>query len=103
MTDCEGGRPVAVIGRWYRPFMNELLPELRTARPEDLSDRLAFDEHFLGRPFPTPTLNGTEAVLLPHTHFSILMRLPLHQRGSASSEIRPGRRSLTLTSTVSAR
>jgi DNA/RNA endonuclease G (NUC1) len=55
--------------------MNELLPELRTNRAEDLTGRLGFDEQFLARHVPIPTLDGTETVLLPYTHFSILMRL----------------------------
>jgi DNA/RNA endonuclease G (NUC1) len=54
--------------------MNELLPELRTARVEDLSDRTGFDEQFLGRRVPMPTLDDVTTVLLPYTHFSILMR-----------------------------
>ncbi|WP_247826107.1 hypothetical protein [Arthrobacter antioxidans] len=54
--------------------MNELLPELRPARLEDLSDRIGFDEQFPGHRVPVPTLDGTETVLLPYTHFSVLMR-----------------------------
>jgi DNA/RNA endonuclease G (NUC1) len=55
--------------------MNELLPDLPTAHVDDLSDRVGFDEQFLGRRVPIPTLDGVETVLLPYTHFSVLMRL----------------------------
>ena len=41
---------------------------------EDLSDREGFDENFLVRRVPIPVLDDTETVLLPYTHFSILMR-----------------------------
>ncbi|MHA7220296.1 DNA/RNA non-specific endonuclease [Arthrobacter sp. MDT1-48-3] len=54
--------------------MDELLPELRTTRVEDLSDREGFDEQFLGRRVPIPTLEDTKTILLPYTHFSVLMR-----------------------------
>jgi DNA/RNA endonuclease G (NUC1) len=54
--------------------MNELLPELRAAYVEDLSDRIGFDENFLGRRVPMPALDDVTPVLLPYTHFSILMR-----------------------------
>ena len=67
----------AVIDRCYRPFMEELLPDPRPTRAEDLSDRTGFDEHFLGRQIPIPTLDDLEnldTVLLPYTHFSVLMR-----------------------------
>ncbi|WP_461189151.1 DNA/RNA non-specific endonuclease [Arthrobacter sp. Z4-13] len=41
----------------------------------DLSSRAGFDEKFLGVPLPVPALAGAETVLLPYTHFSVLMRL----------------------------
>ncbi|MDQ0864974.1 hypothetical protein [Arthrobacter globiformis] len=50
-----------------------LLPE--TAAVEDLSGRQGFDEEFLGQRVPLPGLAGVETVLLPYTHFSVLMRL----------------------------
>ncbi len=53
--------------------MNELLPELRTARVEDLSDRAGFDEEFLGSAVPVPALSGVNTILLPYTHFSVVM------------------------------
>ncbi|MBD1543565.1 DNA/RNA non-specific endonuclease [Arthrobacter sp. IA7] len=52
-----------------------LLPQ--TAAIEDLSGRHGFDENFLGQPVPLPTLAGVETVLLPYTHFSVLMRLDM--------------------------
>jgi DNA/RNA endonuclease G (NUC1) len=55
--------------------MNELLPELRIARIEDLSERTGFDEQFLGRHVLIPALDDVETVLLPYTHFLVLMRL----------------------------
>ena len=51
--------------------------ELLVARPltaKDLAGRAGFDENFLGRPVPMPALPGVETVLLPYTHFSVLMR-----------------------------
>jgi DNA/RNA endonuclease G (NUC1) len=54
--------------------MNALLPEPHPLTADDLSDRLGFDEQFLGRRVPIPTLEDVETVLLPYTHFSILMR-----------------------------
>ena len=61
--------------------MDAALPELRitttaaaAATIEDLSDRTGFDEDFLGLRVPIPTLDDTEMVLLPYTHFSVLMR-----------------------------
>jgi DNA/RNA endonuclease G (NUC1) len=63
------------LGAGMFPVMNELLPELRTARAEDLSERTGFDEQFLGRHVPIPSLGDVKTVLLPYTHFSVLMRL----------------------------
>ena len=40
----------------------------------DLSDRAGFDREFLGQQVPLPSLKGTDTVLLPYTHFSVLMR-----------------------------
>ena len=51
--------------------------ELLVARPltaKDLAGRAGFDENFLGQPVPMPALPGVETVLLPYTHFSVLMR-----------------------------
>ncbi|XTR52246.1 hypothetical protein ACOM2C_01545 [Pseudarthrobacter sp. So.54] len=42
---------------------------------EDLSGRPGFDEQFLGVPVGIPAVDGVESVLLPYTHFSVLMRL----------------------------
>ncbi|GHD05679.1 DNA/RNA non-specific endonuclease [Zhihengliuella salsuginis] len=46
----------------------------RTPQTPDLSDREGFDESFLGLPVPVPALGGVETVLLPYTHFSVLLR-----------------------------
>ncbi|MHA7210470.1 DNA/RNA non-specific endonuclease [Arthrobacter sp. MDT1-65] len=46
-----------------------------SATVENLSDREGFDEDFLSRRVPIPTLDDVETVLLPYTHFSVLMRL----------------------------
>lgn len=54
--------------------MDELLAA-PTATVEDLADPKGFDEDFLGQPVPLPPLAGKETVLLPYTHFSVLMRL----------------------------
>jgi endonuclease G len=54
--------------------MDELLLPA-TATIEDLSGRKGFDENFLDVPLPLPALAGAEAVLLPYTHFSVLIRL----------------------------
>ncbi|OII60574.1 endonuclease [Streptomyces sp. CC53] len=45
-------------------------------RPDDLSGRRGFDEGFLGPPVPLPRLSvpGVETVVLPYTHFSVVLR-----------------------------
>lgn len=58
--------------------MDSTLPTPQTANTAtagSLADREGFDEQFLGVPVPIPTLAGIETVLLPYTHFSVLMRL----------------------------
>ncbi|BBE24514.1 hypothetical protein MN0502_33970 (plasmid) [Arthrobacter sp. MN05-02] len=45
-----------------------------TATAASLADREGFDEQFLDVPVPVPALAGVETVLLPYTHFSVLMR-----------------------------
>lgn len=45
-----------------------------TATVEDFAGRDGYDEGFLGVPVPIPALAGVETVLLPYTHFSVLMR-----------------------------
>ncbi|MFE4837948.1 DNA/RNA non-specific endonuclease [Arthrobacter sp. NPDC056691] len=54
--------------------MDELLI-VPSATIEDLASRQGFDEDFLGRRLSLPQLAGVETVLLPYTHFSVLMRL----------------------------
>jgi DNA/RNA endonuclease G (NUC1) len=54
--------------------MDELLIA-PTASVEELARREGFDEEFLGQRVPLPRLAGKETVLLPYTHFSVLMRL----------------------------
>jgi endonuclease G len=57
--------------------MDELLIA-PTATVEDLAGREGFDENFLGQAVSMPALRGlagAETVLLPYTHFSVLMRL----------------------------
>lgn len=54
--------------------MNTLLPDPHPLTAGDLSNRMGFDEQFLGQDVPMPALDGVETVLLPYTHFSILMR-----------------------------
>lgn len=46
-----------------------------TLSAKDLSNREGFDENFLGPAVPLPPLPDVETVLLPYTHFSVLMRL----------------------------
>jgi DNA/RNA endonuclease G (NUC1) len=46
-----------------------------TASPADLANREGYDENFLGPAVPLPALPDVETVLLPYTHFSVLMRL----------------------------
>ncbi|WP_104181652.1 DNA/RNA non-specific endonuclease [Arthrobacter sp. B0490] len=53
--------------------MNAILPDPHPLTA-NLSDRMGFDEQFLGQDVPMPVLDGLETVLLPYTHFSILMR-----------------------------
>src|SRR4051812_929388 len=54
--------------------MDELLIP-PTATPEALAGRDGFDEDFLGQHVPLPGLPGVGTVLLPYTHFSVLLRL----------------------------
>lgn len=46
-----------------------------TATVEALAGRSGYDKDFLGVPVPIPALAGAGTVLLPYTHFSVLMRL----------------------------
>jgi endonuclease G len=46
-----------------------------TATLEDLANRSGYEEDFLGVPVSLPALPGVETVLLPYTHFSVLMHL----------------------------
>jgi DNA/RNA endonuclease G (NUC1) len=55
--------------------MDELLLVSDSFAARDLSGRAGFDVNFLGLPVPVPALAGTATVLLPYTHFSVLMRL----------------------------
>ncbi|PNI08562.1 endonuclease [Arthrobacter sp. AFG7.2] len=52
-----------------------LVPGFPSASVGDLSKRSGFDVNFLGVTVAVPTLAGVETVLLPYTHFSVLMRL----------------------------
>ncbi|MPY12294.1 DNA/RNA non-specific endonuclease [Arthrobacter bussei] len=57
--------------------MDATLPTPQTANTATISDlagRAGFDEQFLGVPVPVPALAGVKTVLLPYTHFSVLMR-----------------------------
>lgn len=71
--------------------MDELLVA-PTLTAKDLSNREGFDGKFLGSAVSLPTLPGVETVLLPYTHFSVLMRMDKrlaavtglgHRRGQA--------------------
>jgi DNA/RNA endonuclease G (NUC1) len=55
--------------------MTDLTPALATA--DSFDDRTGYDPAFLGPSVPIPVLgdSGIETVLLPYTHFSILIRL----------------------------
>jgi endonuclease G len=55
--------------------MDELLLVPGSAALRDLTGRTGFDVDFLGLRVGVPVLAGTETVLLPYTHFSVLMRL----------------------------
>ncbi|UEL29228.1 DNA/RNA non-specific endonuclease [Pseudarthrobacter sp. L1SW] len=54
--------------------MDELLTAA-AATTVDLANRKGLDEDFLDRRVPLPGLPGADTVLLPYTHFSVLMRL----------------------------
>lgn len=58
--------------------MDELLTDM-TAFPAatagDYAGREDFDENLLGQHMPLPALAGSDTVLLPYTHFSVLLRL----------------------------
>jgi DNA/RNA endonuclease G (NUC1) len=53
--------------------MDELLAA-QPATASHYSDRLGFDAGFLGVAVPMPKLQNIKSVLLPYTHFSVLMR-----------------------------
>ncbi|MFG3497307.1 DNA/RNA non-specific endonuclease [Streptomyces sp. NPDC047928] len=55
-------------------------------RREDLADREGYDEHFLGHavPLPLPTAPDLESVVLPYTHFSVVLR-PDRRMASATA------------------
>jgi endonuclease G len=55
--------------------MDELVQTRHALNVEDFSDRSGFDEQFLGARVGIPALVGVASVLLPYTHFSVLMRL----------------------------
>lgn len=55
--------------------MDELTTEqIAAAAARDLAGRSGYDPEFLGVPVAVPTLHGVKTVLLPYTHFSVLMR-----------------------------
>lgn len=55
--------------------MDELMThEAHAATARDLARRSGYDAGFLGVPVPIPVLPAVESVLLPYTHFSVLMR-----------------------------
>ncbi len=55
--------------------MEELMThEASAATARDLAGRAGYDADFLGVPVPIPALPGVKTVLLPYTHFSVLMR-----------------------------
>jgi DNA/RNA endonuclease G (NUC1) len=55
--------------------MDELMThEASAAAARDLAGRAGYDDGFLGVPVPIPALPGAGTVLLPYTHFSVLMR-----------------------------
>ncbi|MFF2318192.1 DNA/RNA non-specific endonuclease [Arthrobacter sp. NPDC058097] len=53
--------------------MDELLQDV-TVTANNYAGRKGFDEDFLGRRVPLPGLAGVETVVLPYTHFSVLVR-----------------------------
>ncbi|WP_332759935.1 DNA/RNA non-specific endonuclease [Pseudarthrobacter sp.] len=55
--------------------MDELLLVPGSAAARDLSNRSGYDVAFLGVQVPVPILADTKTILLPYTHFSVLMRL----------------------------
>lgn len=55
--------------------MDELTThEASAATARDLAGRAGYDAGFLGVPVPVPALPGMTTVILPYTHFSVLMR-----------------------------
>lgn len=55
--------------------MDELTThEASAATARDLAGRAGYDAGFLGVPVPLPALPGVTTVILPYTHFSVLMR-----------------------------
>lgn len=55
--------------------MDELMTDrAAAAAARDLAGRAGYDTGFLGLAVPIPALPGMKTVLLPYTHFSVLMR-----------------------------
>jgi DNA/RNA endonuclease G (NUC1) len=54
--------------------MDELMTNEAGAAARNLADRAGYDAGFLGVPVPIPALLDVKTVLLPYTHFSVLMR-----------------------------
>lgn len=56
--------------------MDELMThEAHAATARNLAGRAGYDTGVLGVPVPIPALPGVKTVLLPYTHFSVLLRL----------------------------
>jgi hypothetical protein len=65
----------SVAGHCYGLPMDELVQSQHGLNVEDLFDRPGFNEQILDVRVGIPALDGVESVLLPYTHFSVLMRL----------------------------
>ncbi|MGW1765607.1 DNA/RNA non-specific endonuclease [Streptomyces sp. NPDC002073] len=64
MNTSDAGSPAAATG------------SLAESRPNQLDDRTGYDEGFLGHtvPLPVPTDPSVTTVVLPYTHFTVVMR-----------------------------
>lgn len=66
--------------------MDDLVQAQLALNLEDPSARPGFDEQFLGVTVGIPRHFGVESVLLPYTHFSVLVRLDKRLAAVAGSE-----------------
>jgi len=76
--------------------MNELTTAAITSTARDLAGRAGYDPGFLGPAVAVPTLDSVKSMLLPYTHFSVLMR-PDKRLAAVTALMMDGKRLIDLT------